>query len=205
MIKAGLPLRESITSIQEQSKNKFFKNVLENIIKSIDNGQSLAVSLSRYPKIFDHLFVNMIKIGEEAGTLEENLGYLALQMEKSNSLKKKTIAAMIYPAIVLAATFILGGVLSIFILPKLIPLFKSLNVALPLSTKILLYLAELIQNYWLYIFLSFCFLILFIVIIYRFRAVKLASHRILLALPLAGKISQNINLSLFSRNLGDSD
>jgi len=202
MIKAGLPLREGVATIQEQTRSRRFKKILDDVIKRLDNGEPLGESLARYPKAFSELFINMIKMGEQSGNLEKNLEYLALQLEKSFALKRKVIAAMIYPAIILVSTFGLGGALSVFILPKLIPLFKSLKVELPLSTRILLWITELVQNYGLFVLLGLIIFVVAIILISRLRLVKLVNHKILLKLPIVGTISQNLNLALFSRTLG---
>jgi len=202
MIKAGLPLREGVVTIGEQAKSGSFKKILGDVVKHLDNGESLADSLARHGKKFSDLFVNMIRMGEESGNLENNLEYLAEQMEKSFTLRRKVIAALIYPAIILVATFGLGGALSVFILPKLIPLFKSLRVDLPASTKFLLWFTELIQNYGFYVLGGIVLVVIFFILISRLRPVKLVNHAVLLKTPVAGTISKNFNLALFARTLG---
>ena len=202
MIRAGLPLRESIATIQEQSKSKTFKKILDDILKSIDNGQSLTTSLSRHPNIFDSLYINMIKIGEESGTLAENLGHLSLQLEKSHELRSKVKAAMIYPAIILTAVIILGLALTFFVLPQITPIFKTFDIQLPLATRILIAFTEIIQNYGLFILIGVVALSVILFLISRFRPVKFLIHKITLKIPIAGAISRNVNIAHFSRTLG---
>ena len=202
MIKAGLPLREGVVTIQEQTKSRSFKKILEDVIKHLDNGETLADSLSRHGKKFSDLFVNMIRMGEESGNLENNLEYLAEQMEKSFTLRRKVIAALIYPAIILVAAIGLGTALSVFILPKLVPLFRSLKVDLPASTRFLLWFTELIQNYGLYVLGGIIAVIIFLALISRLKPVNLVNHTVLLKIPVAGSISRNYNLALLSRTLG---
>ena len=129
MIKAGLSLRESVVVIEEQTRSKSFKRILKNIVKRLDNGAPLGKSLGSYPKVFNRLFVNMITIGEESGTLDSNLKYLAEQIKKNHEIKRKVIGTMIYPAIVFVVAFGLGAGLTIFIFPKLIPLFISNSIS----------------------------------------------------------------------------
>ena len=202
MIKAGLPLKEGVATIEEQTASKKFRRILRDVVKRLENGESLGESLARYPKIFSQLFIDMIKMGEQSGNLERNLDYLADQIEKSFILRRKVISAMIYPVIILTSTFGLGAALSLFILPKLIPFFKSLKVELPLPTKILLFITELIQNYGLFFLFGAILLISFLIIISRLRLVRLISHKIILKMPVAGTVSKNLNLALFSRTLG---
>ncbi|KPJ55099.1 hypothetical protein AMJ47_01065 [Parcubacteria bacterium DG_72] len=202
MIKAGLPLREGVVTIQEQTRSKRFKKILKDIVKRLDNGEPLGKTLALYPKSFDDFFVNIINIGEESGTLDKNLEYLAFHLKKNNQIKRKIIAAMIYPAIVLLATFGLGSALAVFILPKLIPLFKSLKVELPLSAKILLFISELIENYGIFIFFGIIALLISLFLISRLRPIKLINHSIILKAPISRKIVRFFNLAVFSRTLG---
>lgn len=202
MIKAGLPLREAVATLQEQTKSKVFKKILEDIIKRLDNGESLANSLARHPRSFNQLFVNIIRVGEASGTLEENLKYLAIQLEKSYDLRRKVKGAMIYPLLVLTSTFVLGSALAVFILPKLLPLFKSFDVELPLPTKILMWVTETIQNHGLLIFGGLIVFIILFAFLSRLKPVKKFNHKILLRTPLFGRISRSNNLAQLCRTLG---
>jgi type IV pilus assembly protein PilC len=202
MIRAGLPLRESVATIQEQSKNKKFKKVLDDVIKSIDNGQTLANSLARHPKIFDSFYINTIRVGEESGTLEENLGNLALQLEKSYEMKRKVQAAMVYPSFILIAIIVLSAGLTFFVLPQIIPIFKTFDIQLPLATRVLIRFTEIVQNYGLFILIGIITSIVILLLISRIRPVKFLIHKIILKLPIIGSIVRNVNLSHFTRTLG---
>lgn len=202
MIKAGLPLREAISEIKEQTNSRKFKKVLDDVISRLNNGESLAGSLANHPAVFDELFVNLIKAGEASGTLEENLKHLVSQLEKNHNLKKKVKAALLYPALILSSTFVLVGILSIYILPKLIPLFESFEIDLPLPTRILIWMIKLFQNYGSGILIQIVILILIFIFLSRFPAIKKINHRIILKLPVIGKLNRNVNLAYFSRTLG---
>jgi len=202
MIKAGLPLRESVDTISEQTDSERFKKILKDILRHLDNGETLASSLARHADIFNELFVNMIEIGEASGTLEENLVHLSVQLEKDYELRRKIIAASIYPTIIFASTFLMGGALSTFVIPKLIPLFESLNVDLPITTRMLLFITRVFQEYGLIIL---GMLILFVVVaipVSRIRIIKLILHKIVLSLPIIRSISRNANLAYMNRTLG---
>lgn len=202
MIKAGLPLREAVATIQEQSRNKTFKKILDDVIKSIDNGQPLAQGLSRHPSVFDNIFINMIRIGEESGTLEENLGHLISHLEKSQILRRKVQAAMLYPSIIFTALFGLSLGIIFFVLPKIIPVFKALNIKLPLATRILIRFIEIVQNYGLFIILGIFGLVVIFFLLLRLPSVKFLFHKLILKIPIAGTISKNVNISNFARTLG---
>lgn len=202
MVRAGLPLREGVVEIKDQTRARGFKKVLDDIVKRLDNGESLSNSLSKHPKAFDELFINLVEAGEASGTLEKNLNYLAVQLEKRYDLRVKVKGAMFYPIIIIVSTLGLVGVLSVFVLPKLLPLFKSFNIELPLPTRMLLWGIETMQTYGPYIFGGVVILVLFLIFISRFRSVKKINHRIILKIPVVGKLSRNINLAYFSRTLG---
>ncbi len=202
MIKAGVPLRESVLEIQNETNSRKFKAILKKIVDDLDNGESLSRSLSRYPDVFDDLFVNLIKTGESSGTLEESLEYLGIQLEKSQDLKKKITSAMLYPALILIATFALIGLLAFFIFPKLLPLFEGFNIDLPLPTRILLWFIKTMQAFGFIIFVLVLLGLGFLFFISKFRAVKFLNHRLVLSLPLIGKFNRNINLAYLARTLG---
>lgn len=202
MIKTGLPLREGISEIREQTRSRKFRRVLDDIISHLDNGESLADSLASHSNTFDNLFVSLIRAGEVSGTLEENLNYLTVQLEKSNQLKKKIKTAMLYPALILGSTFILVGVLAVFVLPKLLPLFENFDVELPVSTRFLLWGIRGMQSYGLFVVFWILASVLIFLFISRIRTVKIINHTIILKFPITEGISRNVNLAFSARTLG---
>lgn len=202
MLKAGLPLREGVATIKDQLKDNYFKKVLKNILTSIEAGESLSNSLAKHPGVFDKLTINVIKIGEESGTLRENLFYLADQFEEKYKLKRKIRAVMIYPALVLIATIGLAVGLTVFVLPRLTSLFKSLDFALPWPTKALLRLSEMLQNHGIWILIAIVALVILIITLSRLKPVRKFKHRLYTFLPIIAPISKDKNLAEFSRNMG---
>ena len=97
MLKSGIPLSEAVDSLKDQTTNLAFKEVLESISKEIENGQSLAVALSKHPKVFDALYLSFVETGEKSGNLETNLEYLATQLKKTYDFNKKIQGATLYP------------------------------------------------------------------------------------------------------------
>ena len=116
MLKAGIPLEEAFFTLLEQNKkNSSLQKILTIVLEDIQNGQSLEKALKPFEYTFGALYVNLVKVSEESGTLEENLEYLSMHMEKASEVKKKVQAAMLYPIIVLLATFGVGGGVSLFV------------------------------------------------------------------------------------------
>jgi len=202
MIKTGLPLRESIATIQEQSKNRSFKKALGDVIKNIENGQSLTVSLSNHPQIFDNLYISMIKVGEESGTLEENLNHLILELEKSYELRSKVKAATVYPSFILIAVVALTVGLTFLVLPQIVPIFETFDIELPLATKILVKFIETTQTYGLHILVGIVVFLIFSFLISKIRSVKYLFDKVILKIPIAGPIAKNVSLAQFSWTLG---
>jgi len=177
MIKVGLPLGESIATIREQTRSRKFKKILDEIIRSINSGHSLADSLARHPQVFNTLYVNIIKVGEESGTLEENLERLSLQLEKSYQLRNKVKAAMVYPSIILISIIVLSAGIIFFVLPKIIPIFKAFDIPLPLATSVLIWFTENIQNYGLFILIGIVALVVILNLLSRVKPVKFLIHK----------------------------
>lgn len=202
MIKSGIPIGEAIATIQQQTKNPAFQKLLGSVLADVSNGKPLEKALSKHPKIFDPFYVNLIRIGEESGNLEKNLEYLAEQLKKTYEFNKKVQGALLYPMIILLVTFIAGGAISFFVLPKLVELFSSLDVNLPLSTKILLFIANTMKNYGYIIFGGItAFFILFRMALTQPK-IRLGWQRTLLSLPAIGGFLQDVELASMCRNMG---
>jgi type IV pilus assembly protein PilC len=161
MVSTGLPLVKGFSILSAQSKSKKMKRALLDIGQEVSKGKSLSDSFKKYPDIFSELFQNMIRAGEESGTLEDVLNILSLQLEKEKEMNSKIQRALIYPVILVFTMTIVGFVLSIFVLPKLNSFFLSLNAKLPLTTKIILGSGDFFIKYWYFLVLSFFILLFF--------------------------------------------
>ena len=201
MIKAGLPLKEALDTLYDQAKGKFRK-ILAQIIKDVDSGKNLADSMEKYPRVFPEFFTNIVRISEESGTLDENMEYLAEHLESDWNLRRKVRSALLYPVFVLSATGAVGLALAIFVLPKVTKLFSSFDVELPISTRILMWFADVFQKYGIYIAVGTVIVVIFLAWFLRRKFIKPITHRIILNTPVIKKISQNINLARFDRTLG---
>ncbi|MEK7654450.1 MAG: type II secretion system F family protein [Patescibacteria group bacterium] len=200
--KAGLPLLESLRIIAKETRSGSLKKIVNQLINDVSNGQFLSASLDKFRNVFGNLFVNIVRVGESAGILPENLNYLAEELKKKRELKRKVVGALVYPAVVVVATFGIVGLLTVFIFPKILPVFSSLKVKLPLSTRILIWLSNALTNYGGYIALGAVALIILLFILTRIKKIKYLAHRFVLALPIFGTMAKAINLSNFCRTLG---
>jgi type IV pilus assembly protein PilC len=202
MLKAGIPIDEGINTLLEQTKNQYFRTVLEDALEGIRNGQTLAESLEKHKNAFNHFYISLIRISEESGTLEENTSFLADQLNKSYILKKKIQGAMLYPSLIVAAAITMGGFISFFILPQLVDFFDSFEVELPLTTKILLSIAGFMENHGVVFFGGNILALIGFSFAVKIPKIKMLWHKTLLKIPIAGKIIGLDQLAKFSRNLG---
>lgn len=202
MIKAGIPIAEALKTLVDQTKSASFKKVLSAVLADVENGQSLAKSLGKHPKVFDQFYISLIEVGEESGTLEENLDFLAKQLAKDYNLRKKIQGAMLYPGLVFTATFIMGGFIALFILPKLVDFFSAFEIELPLATRILLFFANMMKNYGTFLFFGFLVLLSLSYLVIHLPKVKPKWHSLILKFPIFGDLLAYSQLARFSRNLG---
>lgn len=200
-LKSGLTLVEGLEMLEAQSVGKL-KKVLGELLEILRTGQAFHVALSRYPRYFSSLYINLVKTGEASGTLEESLHHLAKQLKKAHDLSQKIKSAMMYPLIILVAVVGLGFSVAIFVLPQILPLFRTLDVELPLSTRVLLKVAELFQNRGGWIFLSTLVAGFLFAGLTKLQPVKPLLHGLLLQIPVVKEILKKINLERFTRILG---
>lgn len=199
IIKGGTPISEALEILKTETKSWVFKRVLTDVLKRVLEGESLSGSLGYHPKIFNRFFQSIVKGGEKSGTLEENLIYLSVSLRAEYSLRKKILAALLYPIIIIVIALIVVLIITFFILPKLIQNLRALNVPLPLPTKILLASGSFLQNYWFYLLLAIFLYFLIIKILKFFKFFKFFLDKRNLHFPIFGRIEKNRNLAEFSR------
>lgn len=201
MLRSGLSLVESLKIIEDQTPSKQMKRIMQRVIHQVTNGMGLADSLAQHKKYFSGVIIGMVKVGEASGTLEENLEYIGTELEKSYELRRKIRSAMIYPGIVLSATFILGIALSVFILPRLVQMFSTFRIELPTITKVFLNIASFLVSYgW-----ALLGLMAVLIVVVRILAVAAVSkpffHRLYLHVPLFKKMIKNAHIARVTRTM----
>ncbi len=200
MIRAGLPVDEAVRVLAEQARGRFRKD-LEAVLKAVESGRPLSEGFADRPGTFSELTVAATRAGEASGTLEENLDGLAEQMTKNFELVRKIRSAMTYPLVVLAAALGVGIGLSTFVLPKIIGLFQSITVQLPLMTRALLAFSNFIVVHGRTALLVALLALLALFRFLRLRVVRPFTDALLLRLPVFGKLIRNYNLAMFARTM----
>jgi len=216
LIGAGLPLLRSLTVLGKQEAHPGLKHILTSLADSIQGGSTFSQSLSQFPRVFDKLFVNMVRAGELGGVLEVVLERLAEYMEKAEKLKKKVIGAMIYPAIVLVLAIGIMTFLMMFVVPKFKAMFENSNMELPWISEAVFNFSDNMLDDNLFFFDGLSLFIpnivfLFLFIIGIFIALKAyrasasgreVTDRIFTRLPLFGNLIEKTAIARFTRTLG---
>ncbi len=202
MIDAGLPLVQAFDILARQHENPAFRKVLLGIKESVETGGTLSDGMALFPKAFDDLYVNMVNAGENGGILDVILERLAIHQEKAMKLKREIKTAMIYPAVVISAAFLVTCVLLIFVIPTFAELFSDFGAALPLPTQIVINMSNfMVDN----IFLIFGSLFAAFFSFVRFAGTprgKEVLHPVMLKLPIFGDIIRKVSVARFTRTLG---
>lgn len=203
MLKSGFTLSDGVEMLASETKNAKLKRIFKNIRKDIERGKSLYESMSAYPEIFDTVTLSLVQVGEQSGTLEENLFFIADTLKKRNEFSSKVSTAMLYPGIVLAVALSAGIGVSIFVLPQLVELFESLNAELPLNTKILLFVARFLYDYGLLLGLAvMVFIVLFQMSLRFSSSLRYGWQVFLLHIPVLSDMIRYMQLTAIARNTG---
>jgi len=202
LLKAGIPLAEALGALVEQIANVRLKTPVAEVRTMVNEGSSLADALAKHPKIFEELFVSMVRAGEVAGNLDEVLTRLADFLEGAQKLKSKVQSAMIYPMVMVVVTVGIIGVLMVKVIPEITSMFSQQGKTLPLNTRMLIASSGFMGNHWKAILLT---LIAGAFVFVKWKATKdgkEAWHRFVLKLPVVGQLVRTINVSRFARTLG---
>jgi len=201
MVEAGITLTETFQTFAEQETQKNNKKMFENILKTITSGQTLAAGLKEYPSVFADIYVNMVAVGEESGTLSETLQYLELQMEKEYEIRKKVASAFIYPGVIVSITLILTLGIVVFIIPKITKIFDALGGQLPLPTRVMIATSSFMIEHPFKTLLLIGGSIAGAITLLKLKALKPFWDSLALHFPVLGKIFVNVNLARFARNM----
>jgi type IV pilus assembly protein PilC len=202
MINSGLPLVQALTILAEQTDNKALAEVTRKVVFDVESGNTVADALSKHPRAFTNLYVNMVAAGEAGGILDTILLRLATFLEKNDALVRKVKGAMIYPAVIMSVAAIAVVVLLIFVIPVFAGMFASAGQALPLPTRIVIGASGFLRQYWWimgaaiiiggYMFKKY----------YATPSGKLVIDRLMLRMPVLGDVLRKSAVSRFTRTLG---
>jgi type IV pilus assembly protein PilC len=202
MVGAGVPLLRALTSLQQHSESIALKKILGSVITDVQSGAALGDSLSKYPNTFSDVYVNMVRAGEAAGILDEILKRLAMQQEKSSSIRKKVKSAMTYPMVLVFITVIAFFGLMIFVIPQIGKLLKDLggpDAELPLLTQIMLGISGFMTSYWYILLPAVAGGIVFLLRYIKTPQGKSQLHHLVLKVPGIKTIATKVAVARFAR------
>ncbi len=201
LLEAGLSLTRALSVLQKQTGNALLQKVIGDLRDSVQDGNPLSASLQKHPRIFSPLYVSMVRSGEEGGSLENVLIRLAEFQEAQEDLNTTVSRAMAYPALMAVVGVTTIVVLMVFVIPKIVDMFKDLNQTLPLPTVILLNISYFIRDFWWLIagLILICYFVFARAV--KTREGKLAIDRLKLTVPLIGQLALRAEIARFSRTL----
>jgi type IV pilus assembly protein PilC len=201
MLNAGMPLVQGLDAIAQKHPNEAFKTVLNQVRSDVESGSTLSAALGRHPKVFDSLYTNMVAAGETGGILDTILQRLSVFIEKIVKLKSAVRSAMIYPSVIL--TVAVGVV--IVILWKVVPVFRSLfegfDVALPLLTRFVIAVSEIVERFAIYSVFVIAAGVFAFLKFYKTDKGRHTVDSLLLKCPILGDILRKIGVARFTRTL----
>ena len=202
LIKSGIPLAEALGALVEQVTNLRLKTPLSEVRTNVNEGMALADALAKHPRLFDELFVSMVRAGEVAGNLDEVLTRLADFLEGAQKLKSKVQGAMIYPLVMLFVGVGIMAVLMIKVIPEITSMFTSQGKTLPWNTRLLIWSSSFMGKNILWLTLGLIASIVLFLKWSRSKEGRPIWHRFVLGLPVLGQLVRTINVGRFARTLG---
>jgi type IV pilus assembly protein PilC len=202
MINAGLPLVQALDILSKQSENKALQEVTRQVVYDVESGNTVADALRKHPKAFTELYVNMVAAGEAGGILDTILMRLATFLEKNDALVGKVKSAMIYPGVIMSVAAIAIMVLLIFVIPVFENMFASVNMALPLPTRIVIGASKFLTGYWWAVLAAVFAIVTGTKRYYATSAGQLKIDSLLLKVPVLGDLLRKSAVSRFTRTLG---
>ncbi|MFL6582959.1 MAG: type II secretion system F family protein [Chthoniobacterales bacterium] len=204
LIDAGLPLLRSLNVLEKQERDTVLKRTIGKLGEAVQGGSTFSEGLAQHPKIFNHLYVNMVRAGEVGGVLEVVLSRLAEFQEKAQKIKNKVVAAMVYPIIVMTLAVAIMTFLLVFIVPRFEMIFHDMlgDKPLPIVTLFVIGVSNFMQQHYLVLI----GIVILVVAVYKFSvrtpAGRAVADRVKLGAPLFGDLLRKTAISRFSRTLG---
>jgi len=202
MIDSGLPLVQCLDILSSQQENKTFKEILMKVKESVESGSTFADALSKHPKAFDQLYVNLVAAGEAGGILDTILSRLAAYIEKAMKLKKQVKGAMVYPITIMSIAVVVIGVILVFVIPTFAKMFADFGGDLPGPTKFVIALSNFLKKYIILLIGAFFAIKVAISKYYATANGRKFIDQLALKMPVIGPLIRKVSTAKFTRTLG---
>ncbi|MHB8522670.1 MAG: type II secretion system F family protein [Limisphaerales bacterium] len=204
LVDAGLPLLRGLRVLERQEKNPVLKGVLVDLALAIEGGSTFSEGLAQHPKVFNRLYISMVKAGEMGGVLEVVLNRLSEFMEKAQKIKGKVVAAMFYPVAVMTVAVVILGVLMVFVVPKFQEIFKDMleGRPLPAFTNLVLEISNTIKDHVIWTAVGVVVCVIIFKMLVKTKLGRRLFDKFKLNMPVLGPVISKVAISRFTRTLG---
>ena len=204
LFKAGISVVECLNAVARQSENATLSAALYDVRQSVLEGNTIADSLRRHPKIFNDKYIALVRAGEAGGVLEQTLDVAADQFDREAELQEKIKSAMVYPAIVLLSAVGVVMFMLVFIVPVFANVYKQFKASLPAPTLLLITFSHILTTYWWMVGIVTAAMVYGVKKFIATKRGKRIYHRIMLKLPMLGKLNRKVAIARFSETLAGS-
>src|SRR3989454_4920930 len=202
MVDAGLPIARCLQILSEQNDSKTLRDVTARIAMDVQGGATLAESFGKYPRTFDHLFTNMLAVGESGGVLDVVLQRLSGYIEKAAKLKSKVKSAMVYPITIIGVACLVIIFMMIFVLPTFANMFRNMGADLPLPTKIVMWMSDITRKYIIFMLAGVGAALWALKRYYNTDNGSMVIDTFALKVPVIGMLIRKVAVARFTRTLG---
>lgn len=199
MLKAGIPISDSLNNLHKQKFSIPFRNVLQTVYEDVESGILLSDAFAKHPKVFPRFFISMVAIGEVSGSLDKVLNSMADYYENDRRIRKKASSAMVYPTLLICMVFVVVIFLCLFILPQFEETINQLGGEVPTITKVVMGISEFVQTYFFIMLPVACAIVLLVMLFFRTKTGKYCKDVLLLNLPIISTVQRNLITARFSR------
>jgi len=204
LVDAGLPLLRGMRVLEKQERNPTLKSIIGDLSLAVEGGSTFSEALAQHPKVFNRLYVNMVKAGELGGVLEVVLNRLSEFQEKAQKIKGKVVAAMFYPIAVLVVAVVIMGVLVVIVIPKFKEVFAGLGEGRPLPafTQFVMSISDMVRNHIVMTAITVAIVVIVFMLFIKTKFGRHVWHKALLKMPVLGPVISKVAISRFTRTLG---
>ncbi|OGL67235.1 hypothetical protein A2856_04245 [Candidatus Uhrbacteria bacterium RIFCSPHIGHO2_01_FULL_63_20] len=202
MTEAGIPIEKALIAVHNQARSTLMHRIMHRLLNDVASGEFLSASMAKMPKIFEPLFTGLVEVGENSGTLPGALYSIADHIEKTHELKAKVRNAMLYPLIIMCATIGVTAYLVFVLLPQITPLFASLDVELPIATRLVIAISAFALSNKLALSIGLLATVVGGFLLSRVPPIRAFLHRSVLRVPVVGILVMRVEITQFSRVVG---
>ena len=200
LMKAGVPIVRSITSLSESTRNVAFSDALDDIVENLESGRELSAAMGRHPKVFNNLFVSIINVGEHTGGLDDAFLQIAEYLELEKETRDRIKTAMRYPVLVISAIVIAIVIINIVVIPQFARVYAGFNAELPWATQFLINMSNFMVTYWYWLLAGFVFSVISTIMYVRTENGRFRWHKMKLKIPVVGGVITRSLLARFARS-----